>query len=320
MKTRDEFVAQRSARWQELERLLEAPANQQQGEVTRRVAALYRALSADVMQVRSLGFGADLRRRLDALASAAHGFLYRAPERQGSLAFRQMLSEFPRMVRQHWGFVAAAALLFWLPFALGLSGALWRHGFAEHVLPPETLEAMNSAYGESFAEGRRDGGDATMAGFYVYNNVGIAFRCFATGILFGAGSIFFLVYNGLVTGCAVGWVIASGHGRNILTFVSGHSPFELTAIVIAGAAGLQIGYALIDTGGFSRKSSLLRAGRSAIVLVIGAGVALLIAAAIEGFWSASSAPEPLKWSVAVVNSLLVLGYLSFAGRQPGPRT
>ena len=164
--------------------------------------------------------------------------------------------------------------------------------------------------------GRPDGADATMAGFYVYNNVGIAFRCFATGILFGAGSIFFLVYNGLVTGCVLGWVIASGHGRNILTFVSGHSPFELTAIVIAGAAGLQVGYALIDTGGSSRKSSLLRAGRSAIVLVIGSGVALLIAALIEGFWSASSAPEPLKWSVAVVNSLLVLGYLSFAGRAP----
>jgi uncharacterized membrane protein SpoIIM required for sporulation len=158
-----------------------------------------------------------------------------------------------------------------------------------------------------------------MAGFYVYNNVGIAFRCFATGILFGAGSIFFLVYNGLVTGCAVGWVIQSGHGRNILTFVSGHSPFELTAIVIAGAAGLQVGYALIDTGGSSRKSSLLRAGRSAIVLVIGAGVALLIAALIEGFWSASSAPEPLKWSVAVVNSLLVLGYLSFGGQERRPR-
>jgi len=71
-------------------------------------------------------------------------------------------------------------VLFWLPFALGLLGALFRPGFAEHVLPPETLEAMNSAYGESFSAGRAAGGDATMAGFYVYNNVGIAFRCFAT--------------------------------------------------------------------------------------------------------------------------------------------
>jgi len=318
MKTRDEFVAEREPRWAELDRLLQQANPLGQGERTRRVAALYRALSADVMQVRSLGFGADLRRRLDALASRTHGFLYRTPERQGSFAFRQMLGEFPRVVRRHWAFVAAAAVLFWLPFVLGLAGTLWRPGFGERVLPPEMLEAMSSAYGESFAQGRPDGGDAAMAGFYVYNNVGIAFRCFATGILFGAGSIFFLVYNGLVTGTVVGWVSAHGNGHNILTFVCGHSPFELTAIVIAGAAGLQIGYALIDTGGLSRRSSLLAAGRSAIVLVMGAGVALLVAAGVEGFWSASAAPDGIKWSVAVLNSLLVLGYLSCGGRGRRP--
>ncbi|HEU4577181.1 MAG TPA: stage II sporulation protein M [Polyangiaceae bacterium] len=310
MKTRDEFVAEREPRWRELEQLLAASVAQ--GEATRRIAALYRALSADVMQVRSLGFGADLRRRLDALASRAHNCLYRAPEREGSFAFREMLRDFPRLVRQHWGFVAVATLLFWLPFALGLAGALFRPGFAEHVLPPETLEAMNTWYAKS--EVRPDGGDSAMAGFYVYNNVGIAFRCFATGILFGAGSIFFLVFNGITLGTSFGWVIANGHGRNILTYCCGHSPFELTAIVISGAAGLQIGFALLDTGGLSRRSSLLRAGRSALVLVVGAGVFLLVAAGFEAFWSAAPVPDPVKWVVAGLNTLFVLAYLALGGR------
>src|SRR5690242_6275351 len=83
--------------------------------------------------------------------------------------------EATRLMRKHWGFVAVATVLFWLPFALGLAGALFRPGFAEHVLPPETLEAMNTWYAKS--ESRPDGGDSAMAGFYVYNNVGIAFRC-----------------------------------------------------------------------------------------------------------------------------------------------
>ena len=315
MKTRDEFVAEREPRWRDLERLLAdagGPAPGVQGEATRRIAALYRALSADVMQVRSLGFGADLRWRLDALASRAHNALYRAPEREGSLAFREMLKEFPRLVRRHWGFVAVATVLFWLPFALGLLGALFRPGFAEHVLPPETLEAMNTWYAKS--EARPDGGDSAMAGFYVYNNVGIAFRCFATGILFGAGSVFFLVFNGTTLGTSFGWVIANGHGRNILTYCCGHSPFELTAIVISGAAGLQIGFALLDTGGLSRRSSLLRAGRSALVLVVGAGVFLLVAAGFEAFWSAAPVPDPVKWAVAGVNTLFVIAYLSLGGR------
>ena len=67
------------------------------------------------------------------------------------------------------------------------------------VLPAELLDGMAEAYSKGFAEGRSGDQDAAMAGFYVYNNVGIAFRCFATGILFGLGSLFFLLYNGLVT-------------------------------------------------------------------------------------------------------------------------
>ena len=73
------------------------------------------------------------------------------------------------------------------------------------------------------------------SGFYVYNNVGIAFRCFATGILFGLGSLFFLIYNGITIGTVLGHVIAAGHGHNILTFVCTHGTFELTAIGIAVA-------------------------------------------------------------------------------------
>ena len=86
-----------------------------------------------------------------------------------------------------------------------------------------------------------------MAGFYVYNNVGIAFRCFATGVLFGLGSVFFLVYNGLQMGAVAGLLTASGRGFNLLTFVASHGAFELTAIVIPGTAGLVMGYALVDT-------------------------------------------------------------------------
>src|SRR5690606_18745055 len=124
--------------------------------------------------------------------------------------------------------------------------------FALAVLPNSMLEQMAESYREGFSAGRNADADAAMAGFYVYNNIGIAFRCFATGILFGLGSLFFLVYNGLVIGTVFGHVAASGGGPNILAFVSGHSAFELTAIVISGGAGLRMGYSLIDTGGMTR--------------------------------------------------------------------
>jgi uncharacterized membrane protein SpoIIM required for sporulation len=173
---------------------------------------------------------------------------------------------------------------------------------------------MVDAYSQGFDEGRAAGVDAGMAGFYVYNNVGIAFRCFATGILFGAGSLFFLIYNGLVIGTVTGYVLQAGHGGNILTFMSGHAPFELTAIIISGAAGLRMGYALIATEGVTRFASLRRAAPEIAQLVVGAALMLLVAAGIEAFWSPSSIPAQVKWGFSAVGWTLVIGYLGLAGR------
>lgn len=312
--TRDEFVAARSARWSELERLLDATETPKNGEGIRRVAALYRELCADLMQVRSLGFGPDLRRRLDALAARSNNFLYRTPARQSHSALRGLLLDFPGLVRREWPFVLVAALLFWLPFGLGALATLSAADFSERVLPAEVLEHMSSSYSEGFSTGRSEGQDAAMSGFYVYNNIGIAFRCFATGVLFGTGSVFFLVYNGLVTGTVIGHVASAGYARNILTFVGGHSAFELTAIVISGAAGLKLGYALLDTGGLTRLGSLQKAGKTALGLICGAAGLLAIAALVEAFWSPSSVRDEVKWGVAALNALLVAGYLALAGR------
>ena len=154
-----------------------------------------------------------------------------------------------------------------------------------------------------------------MAGFYIQNNVGIAFRCFATGILFGLGSVFFLLYNGVVIGATIGWVIHRGHGENILTFICGHAPFELTAICIAGGAGLQIGYALVRTGGRTRLGSLRAQAPAVGAIVGGAALMLVVAAGVEGFWSPSGLPAPVKWVAAGVFTLLVAAYLALAGRR-----
>jgi uncharacterized membrane protein SpoIIM required for sporulation len=159
-----------------------------------------------------------------------------------------------------------------------------------------------------------------MAGFYVYNNVGIAFRCFATGVLFGLGSVFFLVFNGLQIGAVAGLLTASGRGFNLLTFVATHGAFELTAIVIAGTAGLVMGYALVDTGGRRRFDSLRAKARDIVQMVMGAALMLLLAALIEGFWSPSSLPPSVKLSVAAALYLLVGVYLARAGAdEPAPR-
>ncbi len=154
-----------------------------------------------------------------------------------------------------------------------------------------------------------------MAGFYVYNNVGIAFRCFATGGLFGLGSVFFLIYNGLTIGTVMGHLFGVGSGMNLFNFICGHGPWELTAIVISGAAGLRLGWALIMTGGRTRVGSLKAAGPVLYRLVVGAAVMLVVAALVEGFWSASPIPPVGKWLFAATQVVLVTSWLALGGRR-----
>jgi uncharacterized membrane protein SpoIIM required for sporulation len=184
-------------------------------------------------------------------------------------------------------------------------------------LPLKTLEGLSKAYAEGFSEGRAGQEDAAMTGFYVNNNVGIAFRCFATGILFGIGSAFFTLYNGLSIGAVFGFVQRAGHARNLLTFVCGHSAFELTALVIASGAGLCMGSSLIHTNGRSRLGSLRHHAPELAQLVSGAAAMLCIAALIEAFWSPSSLPNGVKYAFAGVAWTSVFAFLAFAGRQQG---
>lgn len=313
----DQFVAAGRPRWRELDRLLGSVRELQSldGATIGRVAALYRATCTDLMRGRSSGFTPELLGYLDALAARAHNALYGARPLRMPALWRLLTRGFPRAVRRYWGWHLLSLLLFLAPCAVGVFGALSSPAFAAEILPPAMLEGMAEAYSEGFQAGRGTGTDAGMAGFYVYNNVGIAFRCFATGILFGLGSMFFLVYNGLVIGTVTGYVMYAGHGGNILTFMCGHAPFELGAIIICGAAGLRMGYALVDTGGRTRLGSLRHHAGDIARLVIGSAVMLVIAALIEGFWSPSSVPPTVKWVVSGVFTLLILLFLFFAGRR-----
>jgi uncharacterized membrane protein SpoIIM required for sporulation len=315
-RTQDEFVAARRSAWDELDTVLarkpllyKLPAAS-----ISRAASLYREICSDLMRARAAGYSPEVIDLLDSLAARGCAALYSAPPYRLA-GLRQLLTVgFPQAVRRHARFMVIATALFVLPGVLGFAGALRSRSFAIQIMSESMVAQMEKSYGE-LGRGRDQATDSMMASFYVYNNVGIAFRCFATGILFGLGSVFFLVYNGLLTGVVAGAVTAAGHGNNLFTFIAGHGAFELTAIVISGAAGMAMGYALVDTGGRTRWASLRAKSGDLVRLIMGAALMLLVAAAIEGFWSPSAIPAHVKWGAAGFFYLLVFAYLLLSGRR-----
>jgi uncharacterized membrane protein SpoIIM required for sporulation len=157
--------------------------------------------------------------------------------------------------------------------------------------------------------------DIFMFGFYIKNNISVAFRCFASGLLLGIGTLFVLFFNGMFMGSIAGHLTRLDYVDTFYPFVVGHGSFELTAIVFSGAAGLRLGFAILNPGQSSRLDALRQAGRDVVPMLYGIVLMLIIAAFIEAFWSSSaSLPIAVKYSVGALLWLLVLLY-SFSGRR-----
>jgi uncharacterized membrane protein SpoIIM required for sporulation len=157
--------------------------------------------------------------------------------------------------------------------------------------------------------------DIFMFGFYIKNNISVAFRCFAGGMLLGIGTLLVLFFNGMFIGTIAGHLTRLDYVDTFYPFVVGHGSFELTAIVFSGAAGLRLGYALINPGQFTRLDALRAAGRDVVPMIYGIVLMLIIAAFLEAFWSSSaSLPVGVKYGVGALLWSLVLFY-SFSGRR-----
>ena len=317
--TRDELVRQRGQQWKRLVELLR-DAEQVSGAKRlgpagiSELATLYRSLASDLMRVRRDKLGADLERHLDNLASRAHNVLYAGTSVAAGMRVHTLLLDFAPALRRNLRFFLLACFLFFGPGLVAGTAAYTDEAYALAVLSAGQLESMEQMHSKGHKDGRAADASAGMTGFYVFNNVGIAFRCFATGILFGLGPIFFLLYNGLTIGVVLGHLARAGQGENIFSFISTHGPWELTAIVISGAAGLQMGYALVSTHGRTRIGNLRAHVLELLRQVAGAAVFLLIAAVLEAWYSPSSLPPMVKYISGLMGWVLVFGIIARAGR------
>jgi uncharacterized membrane protein SpoIIM required for sporulation len=280
----------------------------------------YRRLCQHLALARDRAYSPELVDRLNHLALRGHRLLYGAHSHRRSRITRFFFDDFPGRVRGDWALVTVAALLFFGPM-IAIGAVLQAYpDFVYYLLSPDTVARMQEMYDTANPRlGMRAADtDVMMFAYYIWNNVRIGFQCFATGLLFGVGTVFYLLSNGIQIGAVAGHLTQTGLGTPFWSVVSGHSAMELTAIAISGAAGLKLGAALIAPGNMSRRAALVAASRDAIRLVYGAATMFLLAAFIEAFWSPLTVfPPATKYAVGGIMWAFVLAYFLFVGRARG---
>jgi uncharacterized membrane protein SpoIIM required for sporulation len=279
-----------------------------------RFSTLYRAACADLALADAYQLPPATVEYLHQLVGRAHNQLYRGE----ALTFRrwshELLVEVPRRLltdRCLW----LAMGIFWGTFLLTAILARYSPGFADRVVGKDQMMMLEEMYAKPAERDLAEGGNlgGVMGGYYVFHNGSIGLRCFAFGLLLGIGGLFETFMNAAVIGAMFGFMTKSPSAENFFHFVTAHGPFELTAIVLSAAAGMRLGFSLVDTHGLTRIASLLRATKESMSTAWAALVLFVLAAGIEGFLSPSSAPYAIKAAVAILSCVLLLFYFVVLG-------
>jgi uncharacterized membrane protein SpoIIM required for sporulation len=204
-----------------------------------------------------------------------------------------------------------------LPAAAGYLLMREQPDLAVDLLPKVMIERADAG-AERMAEGRRYVDVAMedrplMASGLITNNVRVAIACFAGGIFLGIGSLVLLGFNGLLIGATAGHFANRGLLGYLLEFILGHGLLELFAIWVAGAAGFLLGRSVVAPGDMSRGDALVLSGRTAVRMVGGAAVLLVVSGLIEGFVSVGGGDVTFRAAASVGSLAFLAAYLLNGG-------
>jgi uncharacterized membrane protein SpoIIM required for sporulation len=302
----ERFHATRGARWAELEDLVERAGGKPERlgpDGVRRLGRIYRATAADLALARRAFPGDPVVPRLERLTVAARQAVYAERSRRLS-PVRFFARDYWRRVRERPRLLLAAALLMIVP---GVLGGLWAGedpGAAIGLVPDDFLPTVESPGGDRGLSGAESG---VFSSSVLTNNIQVAFMALAAGIAAGVGTVLVLLQNGLVLGVVFGLTIENGQGVPLVEQVASHGVLELSCIVVAAAAGLRVGEAILRPGRRKRGDALVEEARGAVETVLGTAPWLVVAGVVEGFVS----PRGIGW-VAAVAIGLALGALFWA--------
>lgn len=314
------FEQKHEAEWQQLEHWFSVVQARQNTDkhALKQFASLYRQVCHHLALAQARHYTPSLIERLNQLVLRGHQIFYTRRLRIGYQLGHFLISTFPQTVRSEWRLVWLSALLF---FGTGLSMFLavqWYPSLSHSVIPADQIlqiELMYDPANKVLGEARKSDSDFMMFGYYIYNNISIGFRTYASGLLFGLGTLFFILFNGIFLGTVAGHLTAIGYRETFFSFVAGHSAPELIAIVLAGAGGLKLGLALIAPGRYARWHAVRRSAQASLPLVYGVFILLMVAAFIEAFWSSTATIAPLiKYSVGIGLWILLISYFLLSGR------
>lgn len=295
------FLTEREPAWRELDALL-AKAGTKPDRLApadlRLLGARYREAAADLSLARRRFPGDPVVRRLEQLVTRGRAIVYGQPSRGGSIVRFFARDYWRALAERPWPVVIAWACLL-VGAALAAGWAFADPSAAAGLLPDEF-----GALADPNPDGREalgPGDSSAFASYLFTHNIQVSLLGFAAGITAGIGTGLLILYNGVILGAVAGLTIGNGNGRFFVELVAAHGFIEISCIVVTAAAGMRMGWALVDPGDSrTRGEALTQEARRAVLIVLGTMPWLVLAGITESVITPRlSAEAGLIYGIAV---------------------
>jgi uncharacterized membrane protein SpoIIM required for sporulation len=309
----EHLIAERQAEWTRLDELVRRAGGRPERlgpDGVRELGTRYRAAAADLALARRRFPSDPVTARLERLVGAARQAVYGSVRRRGSL--RHFVSRgYWRRVRERPVALGVAAALMFGAAALAVLWGATDPGAASGVVPTDFIDAAHPPVGD---RGLGAAQSAAFSGEIFTNNIRVALAAFAGGITAGLLTGISLLFNGLILGAVLGISIDAGTTGQILRLIVAHGVLELSCITVAAAAGLRMGWALVDPGRRTRRDALSEEARAAVVVAVGTAPWLIVAGLVEGFVSPSGQSPEVVAAIGLGLGALYWGLVLWRGR------
>ncbi|MBW3620457.1 MAG: stage II sporulation protein M [Actinobacteria bacterium] len=308
----DAFIRTNRPTWDRLDALLrDARRGRLGASELDELVRLYLRASSHLSTARTVHRDPALTAELAGLVGRAHGTVYGTRARSWRALGRFATTTFPAAVWHARRAVLASTLLF---LASALVVGVWfarSDAAVEALAPPEVRQAYLDEDFEDYYSSEPAG---QFAASVFTNNARVGVLAFAVGIAWCVPTAAVLVLNGANLGVAAGLFHAAGRAPHFWGLILPHGLLELTAVFIAGGAGLRLGWTLIAPGDRGRGEALAEEGRRVVVIVAGLVVVFLVAGLLEGFVTPSGLPTWARVGTGALVEVVFIAYLLVRGR------
>ena len=307
----DAFVVAHRPTWDRLEELVKR-RRRLTGEEVDELVDLYQRVSTHLSMVRSVSTDSVLIGRLSGLVAGARSAVTSAHAPLWREFTRFWTVSFPVVAYRAWRWWAWTAVAFFIVTTLI---AVWVGSNPEvqaaRGTPSEIDELVNHDFASYYSEN-----PAGSFGLQVWvNNSLVAAQCIAYAILLGIPIPYVLYLNALNLGEIAGFMFDAGKADIFLGLIIPHGLIELTAVFLAAAVGMRLGWSVVSPGDRPRGQVLAERGRAVVAVAIGLIVVLLVAGLIESLVTPAPLPTFARIAIGVAAEIAFLAYVIHFGRK-----